>query len=140
MSRFKFTHAFSPKSKSFIFNFNKDTCAKIKYGFCPLFLIYFPLLLDFVSKIETKNSTRKKYHLSYCANLSKVINLTYQLEKIFIYRFECRHYSFMSGQHRTCVSGRLGITVQANIKNLPHSCNYCSISKNSKSTYKPVTL
>lgn len=140
MSRFKFSHKFIPKGKSFIFNFNKDTCAKIRYGFCPLFLVHFSLLLNLITKIETKKSYRKKYHLSYCSNLSKVVNSTYQLERIFIYRFKCKHYSFISGQHRTCISGKLGTTVQTNIKKMPNSCNHCSSSKNSKPAYKPVTF
>jgi hypothetical protein len=88
---------FSPKGKTFSFNFTKDTCGQLDLGKCS----------------------------DYCNTLSLVMNDTFLTDTIVIVRHSCGHYDFSNGQHRTCIAGHLGLTVQAEVYEVDELCDDC---------------
>ncbi|MTI83427.1 MAG: hypothetical protein FH756_05850 [Firmicutes bacterium] len=106
----EFIESFSPKGKAFSFHFTKDTCYQVRTGKCPL---------------EINNQDE------YCAKLSTKIYDTFEMDPVFIVRHRCGHYDFSNGQHRTCIAGRLGLTIPVWIGEERSLCDSCRNIKGS---------
>ncbi len=126
MSDFKLVEGFTIKGKSFSFNLDKGTCFYKKTGACPLYLRHLPdRMLTFIKKRNQRNlSSLKKNTITYCPMLSKNISKIHK-DKIKLYLFKCGHYGFNNGQHRVCISGRLGNDLTVSLMEVDNTCSFC---------------
>ena len=104
--------SFSPKGKTFCFILNRDTCYRIYSGHCPL---------------DTGvNPAKKEGSSTYCKKLSLALYSTFQRDPVAIVKCKCGHYTFINGQHRTCIAGRLGYNIPVDYFEDDDNCAYCN--------------
>ncbi len=107
----------SPVKMPFVFELSKEECHLKSTGVCSLDR-WFP------HKTKTIDGDANYYH---CRDILKSIQREGITELIDIIKFNCGHYSFNDGQHRTCIAKRRDITLKAIVT--PEN-NLCSICRN----------
>lgn len=125
-----FLEGFIPNGKSFVFNFNSDTCDKLRCGECKI---------DEIAKNENCLKNLAKYQ-----DESRCIKLAYSMLKngfvcercaeVLLYKYDCGHYRFNNGQHRTCIASKLDMPIRVEMKNLKGLCDACLNHGKSKLT------
>ncbi|MEG6617462.1 hypothetical protein V6C27_13700 [Peptococcaceae bacterium 1198_IL3148] len=98
---------FSPEGKTFCFNFTKDTCDKIGHGICSV-------------NLEGSN----------CNYKASILYSTLERFPITIIKYDCGHYEFSDGQHRTCIAGQLGLIIPIVLYKEKGVCSHCESQSN----------
>ncbi|QGG51615.1 hypothetical protein [Lysinibacillus pakistanensis] len=93
----------NPNESSLIFSMSEYDCFKLSTGKCSL------LITEDEYKFYKENHTpfRSDCSVDYCRNLYESIN-RYGItdNSISVRKYECGHYTFQNGQHRTCIFKR----------------------------------
>lgn len=113
---------FKPRGKAFVFYLTKDTCDKIRTGKCRV---------EEIAQYKDNLEEFEKY-----SDDSKCTSLAYSMLKdgfhcnhgsrILLVKFQCGHYSFSNGQHRTCLAAKLDIAIPCEILENERICPACA--------------
>ncbi len=125
-----FIEGFIPNGKAFLFHFSVNTCDKLKCGICKV---------DEIAKSENCIAD-----IAIFAEESRCTRLAYSMLKngfvcehwaeILIYKYDCGHYRFNNGQHRTCIASKINMPIRVEMKNLDGLCDACLNNGNSNLT------
>lgn len=104
-----------PVEMPFVFELSKEECHLKFTGVCSL-----DRWLPYKTKIIDGDANY--YH---CRSILKSIRMEGVTELIDIIKFNCGHYGFNDGQHRTCIAKRKGIVLKALITPENNLCDIC---------------
>lgn len=132
---------FDPRNKSFCFRMDAHDCFYMKTGKCSLDLTE-KELKHFVSKENLKLVTVSENHeylnyednsVMYCRLLAQDFRKNGVKSNVMVFSNNCGHYTLDWGQHRACISKRIGISSipAEQLKQNETQCPHCLSSKTS---------
>ena len=114
---------FSPKEKTFSFNFTEKTCYKLANGICALD--------QFKEHLYLHPSEGRGMNLNRCVVIHQFFHHKVKFNSMpLLIKHKCGHYAFSDGQHRTCVCGSLEYKLTITLYENDEFCKSCSPESN----------